>query len=70
MRDDDSAPGDCHAAAVGIMQCLQMLADEADKRCMSHTYTALRRAMRACRAEQAEDGARLRPRVRRSLALH
>ena len=70
MRDDKSAAGDCNAASVGFMQCLQMLADEADKRSLSRTHLALRRAMRACRAEQDTAASALRPRSRRSLALH
>lgn len=65
---DDEAAGDCHAAASGFLQCLQMLADEADKRRLSRTHMALRRAIRACRAEQDSDRVPQRP--RRSLALH
>jgi len=68
MRDDEQSAGDCHAANSGLMQCLQMLADEADRRHLSRTYLALRRAMRACRAEQ--ETAAAVPRPRRSLALH
>jgi len=67
MQDDDTATGDCHAAA-GILQCLQMLAAEADKRGLSRTHVALRRAIRACRAEETQD--RMTSRPRRSLALH
>jgi len=70
MRDDESAAGDCHAAAIGFMQCLQMLADEAHKRNLPRTHIALRRALRACQAEQDPKALPLRPRVRRSLALH
>jgi len=70
MRDDESAAGDCHAAATGFMQCLQMLADEADKRRLPRTHIALRRAMRACRAEQAIEAASPRSRSRRSASLH
>ncbi|HUN43444.1 MAG TPA: hypothetical protein VMU81_24380 [Acetobacteraceae bacterium] len=68
MRDDESAAGDCHAAASGFMQCLQMLADEANKRHLTRTHIALRRAMRACRAEQGIETPP--PRARRSAALH
>ncbi|HUB45253.1 MAG TPA: hypothetical protein VMB73_09730 [Acetobacteraceae bacterium] len=68
MRDDESAAGDCHAAATGFMQCLQMLADEADRRGLPRTHIALRRAMRACRAEQ--EIATPPARTRRSLSLH
>jgi len=71
MRDEEPVvTGDCHAAAVGMLQCLQMLADEADRRSLFRTRVALRRAIRACRAEQAAEAAAVRPRTRRSLALH
>ncbi|HTW73233.1 MAG TPA: hypothetical protein VME47_25370 [Acetobacteraceae bacterium] len=70
MRDDESAAGDCHAVATGFMQCLQMLADEAEKRRLPRTHIALRRAMRACRAEQEIATLSARPRSRRSAALH
>lgn len=69
MRDDEPSAGDCHAAAISFLQCLQMLADEADKRSLSRTHLALRRAIRACRAEQDTAGPAA-PRPRRSLALH
>ncbi|HUB15422.1 MAG TPA: hypothetical protein VMB34_25965 [Acetobacteraceae bacterium] len=69
MRDDEPAAGDCHAASIGLMQCLQMLANEADRRRLPRTHLALRRAIRACRAEQ-EGTPVARPRPRRSLALH
>ncbi|MGA3402209.1 MAG: hypothetical protein ABSC95_23620 [Acetobacteraceae bacterium] len=70
MQDDDTATGDCHAAAAGLLQCLQMLAVEADRRGLSRTHGALRKAVRACWAEEAQDRAAPRPRHRRSLALH
>jgi hypothetical protein len=68
MRDDEPASGDCHAAPVGFLHCLQMLANEADRRQLLRTHTALRRAIRACRDEETAD----RPprRTRRSMALH
>ncbi len=68
MQDDDTATGECHAAATGLLQCLQMLAAEADRRGLSRTHVALRKAVRACWAEEAQD--RATPRPRRSLALH
>lgn len=70
MQDDDPASGDCHAAAASILQCLQMLAAEADKRGMTRTHGALRKAIRACWEEEAQERATPRPRSRRSLALH
>jgi hypothetical protein len=69
MQDDESASGDCLAAA-SILHCLQLLAAEADRRDLSRTHVALRRAMRACVAEESQDRATVRPRARRSLALH
>jgi hypothetical protein len=70
MQDEDTVSGDCHAAAAGLLQCLQMLATEADRRGLSRTHLALRKAVRACWAEEAHDRPTPRPRVRRSLALH
>jgi len=68
MQDDDLALGDCQATAVGLLHCLQMLAAEAERRDLSRTHVALRRAIRACWEEEAQDGDT--PRPRRSLALH
>jgi hypothetical protein len=70
MQDEDTASGDCHAAAAGLLQCLQMLAAEADRRGLSRTHVALRKAVRACWAEETQNRAAPRPRPRRSLALH
>jgi hypothetical protein len=70
MQDDDPALGDCHGAATGILQCLQMLAAEADRRRLPRTHVALRKAIRACWAEQTQARAAPRARPRRSLALH
>jgi hypothetical protein len=70
MQDDDTASGDCHAAAAGLLQCLQMLAAEADRRDLSRTRVALRKAIRACWEEETQDRGTPRPRLRRSLALH
>jgi hypothetical protein len=47
-----------------------MLAAEADRRCLPRTHVALRRAIRACWAEETQDRATPRSRPRRSLALH
>jgi hypothetical protein len=70
MQDDDTIPGDCHADAAGLLHCLQMLAAEADRRDLGRTHVALRKAIRACWEEEAQDRAAPRPRPRRSLALH
>jgi len=70
MQDDDTVTGDCHGAAAGLLQCLQMLAAEADRRDLSRTHAALRKAIRACWEEETQDRATPRPRLRRSLALH
>ena len=70
MQDDDAASGEWHAAAAGLLQCLQMLAAEADRRDLARTHIALRRAMRACWEEEGHERERPRPRTRRSLALH
>lgn len=68
MRDDEPASGDGNAAPVGFLQCLQMLASEADRRHLFRTHVALRRAIRACQAEAADELPA--PRPRRSMALH
>jgi hypothetical protein len=70
MQDDDPASGDSHAAAAGLLQCLQLLAAEAQRRNMPLTRGALRRAIRACWAEERPESATPRARARRSLALH
>jgi hypothetical protein len=70
MQDDDGVTGDCHGVAAGLLQCLQMLAAEAGRRDLSRTHLALRKAIRACWEEEAQDRATPRPRPRRSLALH
>jgi hypothetical protein len=70
MQDQDPASGDCHAAATGILQCLQLLVAEAERRGLSRTRIALRKAIRACWAEESRDRPAPRPRPRRSLALH
>lgn len=69
MRDDEPAAGDGLAASAGFLQCLQMLANEADRRRLLRTHLALQRAIRACRAEETADRPTT-PRTRRSLALH
>ena len=46
--DDESAPT---ASATGILQCLRMLAAEADSLRLDRTFLALREAVKACEAE-------------------
>ena len=71
MTDDDEPSGtDCHDTAIGILQGLHMLAEEADHLRLSRTYTALRKAIRACQVEQARLTPGSRPRPRRSVTLH
>ena len=68
--DDEPSATDCHASAIGILQGLHMMAEEADHLRMSRTYVALCKAIRACQAEQARLTPGMRPRPRRSLTLH
>jgi len=70
MQDDDPASGDSHAAATGLLHCLAMLAAEADRRDLTRTRIALRRAIRACWEEERQDRPTPRPHARRSLPLH
>lgn len=67
MPDDDPIAPDGQAAASGMLHCLQMLAEEADNLRLFRTRLALRKAIRACQAEQTK---RLPPRPRRGLVLH
>lgn len=69
-NDDQPSATDCHAAAIGILQCLHMLAEEADHLRLSRTYVALSKAIRACQAEQARLTPGARPRPRRPLTVH
>ena len=69
MTDDhEPSARDFQAAAIGILQGLHMLAEEADHLRMSRTYVALCKAIRACETEQARLTPGMRP--RRSLTLH
>jgi len=68
--DDEPSATDCHLAAIGILQSLHMLAEEADHLRLSRTYVALRKAIRACQAENARPNPTIRPRPRRYLTLH
>ncbi len=68
--DDEPSATDCHETAIGILQGLHMLAEEADHLRLSRTYTALRKAIRAFQAEQARLTPGSRPRARRSVTVH
>ena len=58
-----------HATAAGLLQCLTMLAEETGNLNLPRTLLALRKAIRACHAEQARPGGPgLRP--RRHVVLH
>ena len=70
MTDQAPAPAAVHQAAAGLLQCLEMLAEEADNLHLSRTLLALRKAIRACQAEQTRGNVTLRPRPRRMLMLH
>lgn len=68
--DDDPSATDSQAAAIGILQGLHMLAEEADHLRLSRTYVALCKAIRACQAEHARLNPSVRPRPRRVMTLH
>jgi len=76
MTDDDPFASECEANASGIMQCLQMLAEEAASLRLSRTLAALREAIDVCAAENLADPTAEEmdegssPSVRRSLTLH
>ena len=68
MIDDDLPDEIRHATAANMLQCLTLLAEEADNLNMPRTALSLRKAIRACRAEQTRPAPQ--PRVRRNLVLH
>jgi hypothetical protein len=68
MIDDDLPDTARHASAANVLQCLTMLADEAANLNLPRTLLALRKAVRACQAEQARPMPALRP--RRHLVMH
>jgi hypothetical protein len=68
MVDDDLPDGIRHATAANMLQCLTMLAEEADNLNLPRTMLALRKAIRACQAEQTRPTPP--PRVRRHMVLH
>ena len=52
MNDEDSLA--CEATAIGILQCLRMLADEAASLHLTRTLVALRNAIDACASERLD----------------
>jgi hypothetical protein len=68
MVDDDFSDAARHATAANVLQCLNMLAEEAVNLNLPRTMLALRKAVRACQAEQSRPTPPLRP--RRHLVLH
>lgn len=52
MHDDDPALNDTEASAIGILQCLRMLADEAADLRLAGTLRALREAIAVCQTER------------------
>jgi hypothetical protein len=68
MMDDDLPDAARQATAANVLQCLTMLAEEAVNLNLPRTMLALRKAIRACQAEQARPMPTLRP--RRHLVLH
>jgi hypothetical protein len=76
MAEDDPFAPECEADAGGIMQCLQMLAEEAASLRLSRTLAALREAIDVCAAENvfdAQEGGTEEcsfPPTRKPLTLH
>lgn len=68
MIDDELSEAALHATAANVLQCLTMLAEEAENLNLPRTMLALRKAIRACQAEQARPMPA--PRPRRHLVLH
>jgi hypothetical protein len=68
MIDDELSEAALHASAANLLQCLTMLAEEAVNLNLPRTMLALRKAIRACRTEQARPVPA--PRARRHVVLH
>jgi hypothetical protein len=68
MVDDDLPEAARHATAANVLQCLTMLAEETVNLNLPRTMLALRKAIRACQAEQGRPVSALRP--RRHVVLH
>ena len=68
MFDDELPDEALHATVANLLQCLTMLAEEAEGFNLPRTRVALRKAIRACQAEQTRPMSALRR--RRHLVLH
>lgn len=68
MINDDLSDATRHATTANVLQCLTMLAEEAVNLNLPRTLLALRKAIRACHAEQGRPVPMARP--RRHLVLH
>jgi hypothetical protein len=68
MVDDDLPDEIRHATAASMLQCLTILAEEANNLNLPRTTLALRKAIRACQAEQSRSTPS--PRARRYMVLH
>lgn len=68
MMDDDFSDTARQQTAAAVLQCLTMLAEEAVNLNLPRTVLALRKAIRACHAEQGRPLPA--PRVRRHSVLH
>lgn len=54
MNDEDMLS--CDATATGILQCLRMLAEEAESLQLTRTLVALREAIETCVEERTDPG--------------
>jgi hypothetical protein len=69
MFDEELPEAARHATVASVLQCLTMLAEESGNLNLPRTMVALRKAIRACQAEQARPaGSVMRP--RRHVVLH
>lgn len=68
MVDDDYPEAARLATAANVLRCLTMLAEEAENLNLPRTMLALRKAIRACQAEQTRLTPAFSP--RRHLVLH
>lgn len=68
MLDDEPPETARHATAASILLCLTNLVEELDNLNLPRTMLALRKAIRACQAEQGRPGGPVRP--RRHVVLH
>jgi hypothetical protein len=68
MVDDEMPEAARHLTSASLLQCLTMLAEEAVNLNLPRTILSLRKAVRACQAEQERPVAL--PRPRRNLVVH